>query len=344
MTKASAALIVVMACVAAAFAMGYLSVRQDYNLLSQKYEDLQTNYNALNSQYSSLQANHSQLQSQYSSLNNQYASLNSQYQSLQGMYNLLSSDYDALLGECARLNSTVANIISTTDSYAGLTASFPRVLNDNAVKATASAVTAAGASKSDYWGSIQKIYRYVTSNIAYVHDIEMPYWYISHTMTIKGQTYIYGADYFKFQNYIQTPELTLEIKQGDCDDQAILAYAMIKYYMKYVYGTEYSLYLAHVEFSDGSAHLSVVMPVQGGNICIIDPAGSYLTSTLYIWQYVITQKPALQELQAYSNHWKYGGGTGPITYIKLYRVNVVDGSYTVAAEGTISQVAAALAY
>ncbi len=63
---------------------------------------------------------------------------------------------------------------------------------------------------------------------------------------------------------------------------------MIKYYKKYVYGTEYSLYLAHIEFSYDTAHLAVILPVQGGDVCIIDPAGNYLTSS---W-YTIDSKPA----------------------------------------------------
>jgi hypothetical protein len=40
-------------------------------------------------------------------------------------------------------------------------------------------------------------------------------------------------------NYVQTPEWTLTQKQGDCDDQAALEYAMLRYYNKYIAGTDY---------------------------------------------------------------------------------------------------------
>jgi len=41
-----------------------------------------------------------------------------------------------------------------------------------------------------------------------------------------------------------------------------LIYAMIKYYMREVYGVEYALYLAYVELGSGSGHMATLMPVQ----------------------------------------------------------------------------------
>ena len=145
-----------------------------------------------------------------------------------------------------------------------------------------------------------------------------------------GFNYITSFEILTERNYVQTPELTLEIKQGDCEDQAILTYAMIEYYMKHIIGTEYLLYIALIDFSDGSGHTAVFLPAQGGQVCIIDPAGSYLTKTE--WG-EITAKSAQQELQAYSN---YLSSYGSISSIKLYDVSIVDGSYKVVAEGGIS--------
>jgi hypothetical protein len=51
---------------------------------------------------------------------------------------------------------------------------------------------------------------------------------------------------------------------------------------------------------------------------------------------MITSKEALSELQAYSNYWS--DTTGAITNMALYKINVTDGSYTLFANGTISQV------
>ena len=163
----------------------------------------------------------------------------------------------------------------------------------------------------------------------------MPYITISY-VDVNGHTYAYKIDVSTFQKYIQTPKLTLEIKQGDCDDQAILVYAMIKYYMKYVVGTEYTLYLAEITFNNNEGHLAVFLPVQGGELYIIDPAGHYLTSTFLG---TITSQPAYQELQSYSNWWSSEGG---IKRIVLYEVNIVDGSYTIVEQGNISQIASFL--
>jgi hypothetical protein len=38
----------------------------------------------------------------------------------------------------------------------------------------------------------------------------MPYWYVSEIITLDGQTYVYSVGYYEPQNYVQTPELTLE--------------------------------------------------------------------------------------------------------------------------------------
>jgi hypothetical protein len=105
--------------------------------------------------------------------------------------------------------------------------------------------------------------------------------------------------------------------------------------MKHVVGTEYFLYIAHIEFSDGQAHAAVFLPAQGGQVCIIDPAGSYLTKE----SGEIASKSAQQELQAYSNYWS---SHGSISRIKLYDVSVIDGSYKVVAEGDLSQIIAFL--
>ncbi len=172
------------------------------------------------------------------------------------------------------------------------------------------------------------------SNVRYAYDIEIPYistWILSEG----GETYVADIWTYTSRNYVQTPKLTVDLGQGDCDDQAILAYAMLKYYMRNVHGKYYSLYLAYIEFSDNNAHLAVFMPVSGGNICIIDPASAYLTKNIFG---TITSKEALSELNAYSSSWRSSAGS--ITYIRLYSV-AADGSYMAVSEESMSQVAQA---
>jgi hypothetical protein len=107
------------------------------------------------------------------------------------------------------------------------------------------------------------MYDYVASNVRYAYDVDVPVWYVSSTVTLGDRAYVYEVRCVECQNYVQSPELTLRIRQGDCEDQAVLIYAMVKYYMREVYGVEYALYLAYVELGSGSGHMATLMPVQG---------------------------------------------------------------------------------
>jgi len=244
-------------------------------------------------------------------------------------YYTLSSYYKELSQNVLSLNGLLL-------SYTSLEQAFSRTLNEEAVNEVSSTVNSVTGGSTSFWPSIEKIYNYITSNVKYANDVDMPYISPYNHTNIDGFDYIISFETSTVRNYVQTPKLTLEIKQGDCEDQAILAYSMIKYYMKHVVGTEYSLYIASIEFSDGSEHVSVFLPVQGGQVCIIDPAGSYLTKEYG----EIATKPAQQELQAYSNYWSSSHGS--MKSLTLYAVSVIDGSYKVVAEGDLSQIIAFL--
>jgi hypothetical protein len=230
-----------------------------------------------------------------------------------------------------RLSQNVSDLYDLLNSYSMIPDAFSRTLNEVSVNEISSTVRSVTGNSSAFWSSYEKIYDYITSNIDYVKDIDMPYLSYTH-VNIAGFDYITELYIFTTRNYIQTPNLTLDIKQGDCDDQAVLAYAMIKYYMKYVLGTIYRLYIADIQFSDGERHLAVILPVQEGRVCIIDPAGKYLTSSTG----TIASKPAQSELQTYSDNWS---SLGSIADMKLYDVSIQDGSYSIAVEGTIDQIA-----
>ncbi|MEN3052072.1 MAG: transglutaminase-like domain-containing protein [Candidatus Methanosuratincola petrocarbonis] len=333
-------------------AAGYMAVEN--SRLSQSAAEMTQALNSANAQISELTSEKTQLQASLSSATAQISELTSEktqlqaslsslradYNSLKMSYDSLKADYGAVLDEYASLNQSVAAMDEALDSYAFLKASFRRVINDATVNGTASAVSAAGCTAWGEWQSYQKIYDYIKRNVEYVHDVEVPYISSYSKVNIsdaqRGGLYLSGFTVDTFSNYVQSPEQTLDLGQGDCEDQAILAYAMMKYYMKYVLKNDHSLYLAHIEYYNADfGHLAVFIPVQGGNLCILDPAGSYLTKT---WG-TITSKPAAQELSAYSGWWSEYGGISQIT---LYSVSASDGSYRVASSGTLSQVAAFL--
>lgn len=334
-TGAAVALLLIVSALAAGFAF------YSFNLESQ-LDETRAALDAQNAYTASLQLQLSEERSENARLRTENFALSANLSLLKEDYNALRSRYSSALSEYAKLSGSVEAAMDYILSYTSLTEAFPRTINDREVKATASAVSSAGVTASNVWTSYEKIYNYIKSRITYAHDVEVPY--ISRIQYVSlpdasGRSwsqYAESASTGAFQNYVQSPSQTLSLEQGDCEDQAILAYAMLKYYMKYVHGTEYSLYLARIEFNSAdSGHLAVFIPVQGGNLCVLDPAGSYLTRS---WG-SIASKSAAQELSSYSAWWSGEGGIAKIT---LYSVGATTGSYYVAAEGTLSQIAAHL--
>ena len=286
---------------------------------------LETNYNALENDYDQLSTDHSSLVLSHSSLEAEHSSLMWNHSSLESRYADLALYYKGL-------SENVTGLYDLLYSYSSVPEVFPRTLNEDELQKTAEAVFSATGGSTDRWSSYETIYDYIVSNVDYARDVDMPYPSTYRHIDFDGFDYITEFKVTTFRNYVQTPSLTLDIKQGDCDDQAVLAYAMVKYYMINIAESEYTLYIAFVEFSDGSAHLAIILPVEGSQLCIIDPAGKYLTSR---WG-SIASKEALSELQSYSNHWQ----PSSIENIELYDVAVADGSYHLVAEGTIEEVAA----
>lgn len=273
---------------------------------------------------------------EYSSLKERYESLLTQYRELEENYNGMELNYRALEEQhnhlrtvATKLNNTLADLADTTMKHCCLPYAFERVLTLNEVNAIASYVREAGVHSNDFWSSLNNIYFWVRWNVKYVHDVDMP---VLSYPSCDQQTRLCNYQVVFYRDYVQTPMFTAMYGQGDCDDQAILIYAMIRYYMIYIYGTDYKLWLAIIRLNDGSGHAAVFLPVREGKLTIIDPAGGYLTST---WWGYITSKPVYSELVSYSNHWRNSGG---IKHIILYEVNIYTGEYKIVASGDISSI------
>ncbi len=325
--------------------------------LSQEKAMLQTSLAQLQSDYASLQSTHTNLQADYATLSSQYdtlsagvdtgfASLSSDYIQLQKDYNdlstLVSNNVYGTPGDTQMLNHlktltlAVRGLNSTLWNYCNEVSSFRRTLTTGEVLKMETPVRAVIGSTTDSWAIYQKIHDYVTSNVEYVYDVDIPYVSFYTYLDVNGVRYLTDFEVETIANYVQTPEWTLTQKQGDCDDQAALEYAMLRYYNKYIAGTDYHIYLTELDFSDGSSHVAVFMPVTGGKLTILDPAGNYLTKT----GSTIASKAAVSELDAYNTHWSKNG---QITRIRLYSIDMTDGSYTKVSEGTRAQVASFLA-
>jgi uncharacterized protein (UPF0333 family) len=211
-------------------------------------QNLQQKYNDLGYVYSNLKSNYEELGNSYNKLSQDYQNLQLQYSSLQNNYTSLSYKYYTLSSYYKELSKNVSSLYDLLFSYSFVEEAFSRTLNEEEVKKVSSAVWSATGGSISFWEGCQKIFNYITSNINDANDVDMPYISSYRYINIDGFDYITSFKTSTIRNYVQTPKLTLEIKQGDCDDQAILAYAMIKYYMKYIVGTEYLLYIARIEF------------------------------------------------------------------------------------------------
>jgi len=299
--------------------------------------DLEGQYRSLSSIYDSLNASHLVLQSLYDSLNESCSNLQSSYWALQSLYGELDADYRAAMAGYTALNASTTALFALCRSYYSLPGSFERTLDENAVQTVTNATASATSGASSNWDAYQRVYNYIRSNVEYAYDQSIPRPTSIEYTNIGNEVYVSAYSLYMYGDIIQAPSYTLSQGQGDCDDQAILAYAMIKNYMVN-YDTEYNLYIMQMDFESSSVgHVAVLLPVQGGKCCIIDPAGAYLTNS---WG-SIADKAASTELNAYSSYWapQYGA----ISHINLYQVSVTDGSYTLFASGSISDVAAALA-
>ncbi len=328
----------------------YSSLTDKYSRLSEKYDSLHNNYTILLNEYNSLYENYTSLLSKYNNLLNSYNQLQGNYTRLLAQWNNLVNEYDSLQQDYNHLKTEYDNLWqlyqgnmnsefkSLVDNYEAwyeyawgviqfTNATIPRVYSQEQYNYLYNIImnNVSLTDPSDWWLSVYQLYQYEIETVKYVNDEPEP-------MPPYIQDLIYGT--YKNEtlvNSIMAPNETLELKQGDCDDQAVLLYGLIDTYEKYILGTDHVEWLVFVEMGDGSWHMTVFIPIQGGKLTITDPAGHYLTLDQYGH---LTSNNALQELQKYSDWWSYYGG---IKYIELYEIHG-DKAYMVA-DGTIYDIA-----
>jgi hypothetical protein len=116
----------------------------------------------------------------------------------------------------------------------------------------------------EVWDDFQRLYNWVVDNIRYSSNSYIP---------IMPAT-IGGAISWQDECW-RTPVETLQQGTGDCEDMATLLASMIL-----SYGSKnFSVWAIaiHDRQPGSSGHLAVVLPVEGNNLTILDPAGNYYT-------------------------------------------------------------------
>jgi len=113
---------------------------------------------------------------------------------------------------------------------------------------------------SQNWAGWGQLYDWVVENIEYSSDSRLP---ILPALSSSSDMQLSWE-----KEYWRTPKETLEDETGDCEDMAVLLASMILNYTSSKYSTWVITWT-----SESSSHAAVAIPVQGGNLTILDPAG-----------------------------------------------------------------------
>jgi hypothetical protein len=302
----------------------------DYNRIVETLDETETKYDSISTTLNQLQDNHSDLVNDYFSLNSEYNILLSDCSAFERDKIQLEYDLEHAETNWESLSSCVLDLREEQQSFTSIEDSFSRIINTQELNKIADKIEEVSKKEEYNWDGYWNIHKYVRDEIQYAYDPEIPVIGPYHYYGDEDNPMISEFEITTKQDLLQSLSYTIEYGQGDCEDQAMLEYAMIQYYRKYIHGTQYRLYLAQLSFQNGDNHIAVFMPVQEGRICILDPAGQYQTGT---W-YSIESKKAGPELYEYEEHWE--PECGEINEIILWRIDIDTGEHFEEFKGSLS--------
>jgi hypothetical protein len=156
---------------------------------------------------------------------------------------------------------------------------------DNA-KVVAKALAVAGNNSEDLnerWRGYKSLYQWVVSNIKYTKD--------SYSAYLPSQL---GGEVQWSQECWRMPEETLADMAGDCEDMAVLLASLISSYNK-----EHYIVWTILIRNESQGHAAVAIPVAGGKLTILDPAGNYYTGYREWWLQSYDINQAVNDWLAY---------------------------------------------
>jgi hypothetical protein len=278
------------------------TLKEQYDSLNSEYLSLKSSYDELNSsqasdfaesQYLSLQKRYDELNAQYVALISQRLSLQTSYNSLQLQFAALQDSYDAATSEYEQIKYQINQRAQHYDISVFITS------NDSSVQQVTNQITGGWSNQSDwneYWTDIKALYNWVVNNVAYRSDGLFPLL----PSSLPGE-----VDYIT--EMWQFPNETLSLEKGDCEDMAILLCSMIR-----CYSQEHQVECILIT-SSYAGHAALQIPVSGGKIAILDPAGNYYTSDVLG---NLVSKDISTEIDKWLNHWKPQMGND----VRVYRV------------------------
>ncbi|MEM1643214.1 MAG: transglutaminase-like domain-containing protein [Desulfurococcaceae archaeon] len=303
----------------------------DYEKLFNNYTKLMSDYEDLKRALTALTYENSLLKDENTKLRQKLTLTSAESATLKIVLSLIKEDSE----HYRELSKEIIELSALINSYCCIPSAIPRVLNSEEIKAVREITLEITGNSIDVAFALNQVYNYIVKNIRYVEDPEIPI-VLAETSARGSETLVTKISTRIIKDYVQTPSYTIASKVGDCDDMAILAYAMIKAYVSSTNLSNIEIYLMAVEFSSGEGHVAVMVFKEGSAI-IVDPAGKYIS----VEQGSPVFKPVNEEILSYNNYWRHLKKIDVIK-ITIYSIDVDEAKYALIASGSISDVIKAL--
>ena len=275
----------------------YVKLNSSYLELNSSYTELSENYNLIKQQYAALSEEHAKLKESYQLITANYTSLKEKYDSLRKNYQLLEDDYRLLKESYQRL---AENYTSLKEDYEQLMAEYENVTagyehleaNLSGIKRNLELIRERILLPPDFFPTILKqsmsfsVLTLTREKLGLSKDMNPEFkarkimeWIIRNTQYLQDDyhQYIVGSRLATRNDFASAPNETLSRRGGDCEDLAILAYAMLKSML----GEDEAVYLIAVTNGD-MAHAAVLYKSRDKFI-VIDPAMNYVTDARIVF-------------------------------------------------------------
>jgi peptidoglycan hydrolase CwlO-like protein len=263
----------------------YTKLMEDYNALLANHTRLQESYRNLNASYTQLKADYEALKEDYTRLSEDYEALNATYTSLKSDYEILSSQYELLNTTFNMLRSQYEKLKELHSSmqreYSEVTNALKGVLtwtgvfdSDEDMKAFYDMLLTTAAEQGKLFvdvvgfsGSLDyralDVFSWTVRWLAYCPDSYVRVPNSSEGFRLEARNEVY-----------MLPNETFLNGCGDCEDLALLVYAILK--ATQLPGEK--IYLVEVWPTEGDGHTGVLVAYREGGetrYYVIDPAGNY---------------------------------------------------------------------
>ena len=262
----------------------YLKLNSRYLELNLSYIELSENYSLLKQRYAALSEEHSKLRESYQLITANYTSLKKEYESLRKSYQLLEDDYRSLKENYDSLREDYERLMA---AYENVTAGYEHLeANYSEISKNLEFVRERILLPPDFFPGMLKqsvsfeVIMITKRELGLSKDMSPEFkarkimeWIMKNTQYLRDDyhQYIVDSKLATRNDFASAPNETLSRRGGDCEDLAVLAYAMLKS----VLGRDEAVYLIVITNNE-MAHAAVLYKARDKFI-IIDPAMNYVT-------------------------------------------------------------------